>query len=48
MIEKRGPALTAWLYLGAILLAVLSIGPAIFLALVAFHPPTADLTNISS
>ena len=48
MIDKRGPALTAWLYLGALVLAVLSIGPAIYLALVAFQPPTADLTNITA
>lgn len=48
MIDKRGPALTASLYLGAILLALLSIGPAVYLALVAFQPPTADLTDLTS
>lgn len=48
MIERRGPALTAALYIGAVLLMVLSIGPALYLVLVAFQPATADLTDLAA
>ncbi|MEM1329748.1 MAG: carbohydrate ABC transporter permease [Planctomycetota bacterium] len=46
MLDRRGPLLTAWMYLMAGLLALLAVGPALWLIAVAFQPATADLNSL--
>ncbi len=47
MLERRPPLLTALLWLAALALVVLAIGPALWLLLIALQPPGTDLSSVT-
>lgn len=48
LLDRRPGWLTALMYVGALALTVLAVGPALWLVLVAFQPPEAPLYELSA